>query len=95
MMLTFFLILFLIFSAVISYLCLQFGREQKLFRKKIDLLKKGIAQSQRKSVMQGDKMQLSEALDKSLQVNNTALRHAIFNLQHDLFEILSKNKPLK
>jgi len=95
MMMLFLFALFLIFSIVIFLLCQQFGREQKLFEQKMEMLQQVIVESNRKSTLQSNKMQLTEDLEKTLQANRVKISDAIFNLNYDLFELLSQHNLLK
>ena len=89
------LVLFSLFSIVIFLLLKQFGREQKLFQQKIASLQKIIAESQQKSALQNNQIQLTTELEKTLRANNTTLSQSIFNLHYDLFELLAQNNLLQ
>jgi len=89
------LLLFSLFSIVIFLLLKQFDREQKLFQQKIASLQKIIVESQQKSALQNNQLQLTAELEKTLRANNTTLSHSIFNLNCDLFELLAQNNLLQ
>ncbi|WP_298221126.1 hypothetical protein [Flavobacterium sp.] len=94
-MMLFLLILLLIFCLIVFYLGQQFGREQKMFEQRIDALQKIIVELNQKSMLQSHKIQLTEEFEKTLQSSKPKLGNLIFNLNYDLFELLSQNNLLK
>lgn len=88
-------LLFGMFSIVIFYLCHQFDREQKGFQKRIDLLQQTIVDLNQKAMLQNRKIQLTEELEKTLQSSRPKLGNMIFNLNYDLFDLLSQNNLLQ
>lgn len=89
------LLLFFLFSIVIFLLLKQFGREQKLFQQKIASLQKTIAESKQKSALQSSQIQLVNEFEKTLRASNTTIGQSVFNLNFDLFELLSQNNLLQ
>lgn len=88
------LLLFFLFSIVIFLLLQQFGRQQKLFHQKMDLLQKTIAESNQKYDLQADQLQITNEFEKTLKANKATLTDALFSLNYDLFELLSQNNLL-
>ncbi|HQF47472.1 hypothetical protein C3L50_13275 [Flavobacterium alvei] len=83
------LILVLIF--VIIKLNIQFYREKKSFKKKMKVLGEIIVQISRDKSGKGNQIRLSDELNSKLKAFNSALGSDIFELNKELFEILSKN----
>ena len=80
---------------VIVYLNVEFYREKKDFGIKLEKLQHIIVEISKKQSGQNDRIRLSEELDQTIKNNNAILSNDIFSLNHDLFEILSKNNLLK
>lgn len=70
---------------------LQFYNEKKSFKKKTGILGEIIVQINKKKSRQHEKMKLSEELKNKIKTINTTLSSEIFELNRDLFEIVSKN----
>jgi phosphoenolpyruvate carboxylase len=83
------------FLLVIFYLLNQFSQEEKAFQKKMDSLQKTIAECNQKQLRQSHQVQLNDELEQTLKTNKVTLSHAVFNLNYDLFELLSQNNLLK
>ncbi len=83
------IILGLIF--VVIKLNIQFYKEKNKFKKKVEALDKIIVQISKNKSVQLEKINLSESLKIKLKTFNTALSSEVFELNKDLFEILSNN----
>lgn len=94
MVLLLILVLLLLMAAVV-YLHLEFHREQKVFKKRLEALEQIIGESLKKQGGQLDRIKLSEELNASLKQHNAALSHDLFGLHYELFDMLSKNNLLK
>jgi len=83
------IILVLIF--VVIKLNIQFYNEKKKFQKKIEVLGEIIVQISKDKSGKRNQIKLSEELDSKLKTINTSLGLDIFELNKELFQILSKN----
>jgi len=80
---------------IILYLNLEFYKEKKRFRIKIDDMQQVIAEITRKQSGQDNQIRLSDELNSTLKSSQETLSDDIFGLNHELFEMLSKNNLLK
>lgn len=71
---------------------IQFYNEKKSFKKKVEVLGEIIVQMSNYKLRQQDKVKLSEELSEKLKTFNSNLSSDIFELNWELFELLSKNK---
>ena len=83
----------MLISAMI-YLNIQFTKEKKEFKFKISFLEKIIEEISRSKMINENQLQLNDQLQKSLKEKNTNLNDQIYDLNYEMFEILSKNKLL-
>lgn len=81
--------------AVIIYLNVQFYKEKRMFKIKLESLQQTITERSARKNSQANQLKLSEALDQKLKSDNATLSHAIFGLHFELFDRLSKNNLLK
>jgi predicted Holliday junction resolvase-like endonuclease len=81
--------------AAIVYLNIEFYREKRSFRIKLEVLQNAIAEISQKQSGQLGQIRLSEELEETLKSANAKLSTHIFGLNYELFELLSKNKLLK
>ncbi len=81
--------------AGVIYLNVQFYKEKRVFKDRLESLRQIIADSSKKQNGQANQLKLSEALDEKLKSNRAVLSNDIFSLQFELFDILSKNNLLK
>lgn len=81
--------------ASIVYLNMLFINEKKAFKIKILALQQVIIKISNVYSEQLEQIQLSEELKESLQSSNAELSTAIFGLNFELFDLLSKNNLLK
>ena len=81
--------------AVIVYLNLQFYREKRMFKLKLESMQQIIAEITAKQNGQANQLRLSDALDAKLKADKAALSNDIFGLHFELFDMLSKNNLLK
>lgn len=84
-----------VLSVLIIYLNVQFYREKEKFKVKIEALHFIIAEISKKQNGQLHQIKLSEDIDRKLKKANASLSTDIFQLNHDLFELLSENNLLK
>lgn len=94
MVLLLILVLLLLVAAVV-YLNVEFYREKKVFKKRLELLEQTIGESLKIQHGQLDRIRLNDQLNARLKENNAALSHNIFGLHYELFDLLSKNNLLK
>ena len=81
--------------ASVIYLNVQFYKEKRMFKVKLESLRQIIVDSNNKRNDHANQLKISDALDEKLKSNWTVLSNHIFGLQFELFDILSKNNLLK
>ncbi len=81
----------LVFIFFIIKLNILFYNKKKGFKKKIRVLGEIIIQISKNKSRQHEKIKLSEDLKNKIKTINTSLNSEIFELNRDLFEIVSKN----
>lgn len=86
-------IIFVLCITVI-FLIIDFYREKNVFKKKIQALEDVIVHITRKHIVQGDQLRISDDMNQNFKISKTVLNNDIFNLNYELFEILSKNNLL-
>ncbi len=84
-------ILILVLLFVVVKLNIQYYKDKRVSKKKILLLKAVFVQTNQNSKKQSEQMKLSEEVIGKLKMINNTLGAAIFDLNKDLFEIVSKN----
>lgn len=85
----------LLLCVAIVYLSVDFVRQRKTFRRKIDSLEDVIVHISKTQHIQSDQIKLSDSLSENLKKSKSVLSNSIFDLNYELFEILSKNDLLK
>lgn len=80
---------------VIVWLNISFYKERKLFRERLAHLQRVIVEVSQQQLGQQEQLLLSEELDEVLKTSRSVLSEAIFSLNRDIFELLSKNNLLK
>ncbi len=93
-MLQFLIILSAILFSMLIYLNYRFYYERKAFRERIRLLESIVMTMSRKKHLKDSQVELSEVLRDKLKTANSALSNDIFDFNHELLEILAKNKLL-
>lgn len=81
--------------AAILYLNVQFYKEKRIFKVKLDTLHQIIIESRAKQAGQSSRLSIADALDEQLKASRTVLNNDIFGLNFELFDLLSKNNLLK
>jgi hypothetical protein len=81
----------LVLIYVVIKLNIQFYNEKKSFKKKMEILGEIIVQISKDKSGKHNQIKLSEELDRKLKTINTSLGSDIFELNKELFQILSKN----
>lgn len=76
---------------IVIKLNIQFYKEKKSFKKKIEVLGEIIVQISKNKSVKLNKIRLSSELDEKLKTVNAVLSSDILELNQELFEILSKN----
>lgn len=87
------IILLLCFAIV--YLCVDLMRQRKRFRVRIASLEEVIVRISKEHLLQSDQVKLSEGLNENLKKSKSVLSNSIFDLNYELFDLLSKNDLLK
>ena len=80
---------------IIIYLNVVFYREKRLFKIKLESMQQAVLEISKKHSGQLGKIKLSDQLNEKLKSSNVTLSHDIFGLNHELFDMLSKNNLLK
>lgn len=94
-MVAFLIAVIVLLIGVIVFLNIEFYKDKKSFRRKLDAMRAAIAEISEKQSERLGQIQLSEELEETLKSSNATLSNAIFGLNYELFETLSKNKLLK
>ncbi|MFT3793805.1 hypothetical protein [Flavobacterium sp.] len=94
-MVVFLVTVIVLLMGVIVFLNIQFYREKRQFRAKIESMHIFIAEITRRQSGQRHKVQLSDALNEKLKSDNAVLSREIFTLNYELFDLLSKNNGLQ
>jgi hypothetical protein len=94
-MVIFLIAVILLLVAGVIYLNVQFYKEKRVFKVRLESLRQIIVDSSKKQNGQANQLKLCEALDERLKSNRAMLSNDIFKLQFELFDILSKNNLLK
>lgn len=81
-------------TGCIVYLNIQFYKEKKKFKAKIESMQAFIAEITRKQSGQLGRIKLSEDFSETVKANNAAIGQDLFALHYELFDLLSKNKLL-
>ena len=79
----------------VIYIYINAFRQEKNFKNRINALEEVIVEINKKQIKQINQLKLSDDLNKNLKISKTILIKDIFNLNYDLFELLSKNNLLK
>lgn len=94
-MVAFLVSVIVLLMGVIVFLNIQFYKEKQQFRAKIESMHAFIAEITRRQSGQLHKIKLSDALNEKLKSDQAQLNREIFGLNHELFELLSKNNGLQ
>jgi len=80
---------------VIVYLNVVFYQQKEIFRMRLQALRKIIAEIDKKHTDQQGQIRLSDELQQTLKESRAVLSNDIFDLNYELFDLLSKNNLLK
>lgn len=94
-MVVFLVAIIVLLMGVIVFLNIQFYKEKRQFRTKIESMHTLIAEITRRQSGQLHKIKLSDALNEKLKSDNAVLGQEIFGLHYELFDLLSKNNGLQ
>lgn len=81
----------LVLVYIVIKLNIAFYKEKKGYKKKLNFLGEVTIQVNKNKQEQSEKIKLSKEIDSKLNTFNTILFPAIFELNRELFEIISKN----
>ena len=93
-MLNFLILLSILLFLFIFYLNYKFYNDRKRFRSRVKALEDFILKINRQQAVQDSQLQLSDDMRQKLQSINATLSNDIFELNYELFEVLSKNNLL-
>lgn len=79
---------------VILYLNYRFYHDRKTFRSRIVTLEDMVVRLTREQHLKDSQVKLSDELRDKLKAVNSTLSNDIFDFNHELLEILAKNKLL-
>jgi len=88
-------IVILLLLFVIVWLNIDFYKEKRNFKHRIETLHQVIAEITSKQRRQQDDIKLSEEFDQTMKSSKSVLSNDIFSLNYELFDMLSKNNLLK
>ena len=80
---------------IIVYLNVVFYQQKEIFRMRLQTLRKIIAEIDKKHTDQQGQIRLSDELQQTLKESRAILNNDIFDLNYELFDLLSKNNLLK
>lgn len=83
-----------VFSMLLFLLWQQFRRDTIAFQQKMESLQKIIVANNKTKLEQSQKIQLTEEFQLHFKNDSAAIGQSIFNLNYELFEILSNNNLL-
>lgn len=89
------MVIILLLLLVIVHLNVCFYKEKKDFELKLAALQEVVVVLTKAQAEKQEEIQLSEELNDSIKGRNGILNQAIFGLNFELFDILSKNNLLK
>lgn len=81
--------------AAIIYLNLQFYKEKRIFKIRLETLHQIIVEANAIQAGQSGRLIIADALDEKLKSSRSVLNNDIFGLNFELFDMLSKNNLLK
>jgi len=93
-MLDFLIVLSILLFLFIFYLNYKFYNDRKKFRSKLQTLEEFIVKINKQQAIQNNQLQLSDDMRQKLNAINATLSNDIFDLNYELFEVLSKNNLL-
>lgn len=93
-MIAFFIFLSSALTLVIVYLNVRFYRDRGRYKKRIQALEAVIVRITREQHLKDSQVKLSDELQAKLKNINTTLSNDIFDFNHELLEILARNKLL-
>lgn len=91
-MVVFLVAVIVVLIGVIIHLNLEFWKEKKRFRIKIDAMQQVIADITRKQSGQNNRVKLSDELNATLKSSQQILSQDIFGLNYELFDMLKNNR---
>lgn len=89
------IVIILLLIGCIVYLNIQFYREKRKFKIRIESMQAFIAEIARKQSGQLGRIKLSDDFNETLKTSNAAIGQDLFALNYELFDLLSKNNLLK
>jgi len=89
------LITIVLLSVIIFYLNVNFYRQKKVFRLKIEALQQVIVEISKEQAVQLNQLKISDEFDRHFKARKAVIGRNVFDLNHHLFELLSKNDLLK
>lgn len=89
------IVIIVLLIGCIVYLNIQFYREKRKFKTRIESMQVFIAEITRKQSGQLGRIKLSEDFNQTLKASNAVIGQDLFALNYELFDLLSKNNLLK
>lgn len=80
---------------VILYLNINFYKQKKIFKIKIEALEQIIVEIGREQMIQSDQLKISDEFDVHFKAQKAVIGRNVFDLNLHLFDLLSKNDLLK
>jgi len=82
-------------SVIVFYLNVNFYKQKKMFRLKIEALEQVIVEITNEQVVQLNQLKISDEFDRHFKAQKAVIGRNVYDLNHHLFELLSKNDLLK
>lgn len=82
-------------SIIIFYLNMNFYKQKKVFKIKIETLEQVIVEISKEQILQSNQLKISDEFNEHFKTQKAIIGNDVFDLNYQLFEILSKNDLLK
>ncbi len=82
-------------SVIIFYLNANFYKQKEIFKIKIEVLEQVIVEISKEQIVQSNQLKISDEFNEHFKMQKTVIGNDVFDLNYQLFELLSKNDLLK
>ena len=89
------LVVIILLSIVFFYLNINFYKQKKIFKVKIEALEQIISEISKERTIQSNQLKISAEFDEKFKAKKEVIGRNIFDLNLHLFDLLSKNDLLR
>jgi len=89
------IITIVLLSVIIFYLNVNFYKQKEIFKTKIEALEQVIVEISKEQIVQSNQLKISDEFNEHFKTQKTVIGNDVFDLNYQLFELLSKNDLLK